>query len=246
MPFRRARFNWDEINLVVFDMDGTLYDQRKLRALMLGALIAEAIRNRSLDTMLTLRAFRRAREQLAVSSAGDFLDAQYAIPATWRGHPEARVRALVAEWMEQRPLPLLAACRRPGVARLFGAIRGRGKKIGIFSDYPATEKLAALGLRADYVVSSTDLDVGRLKPDPTGLYKLICLAAVEPQRAVLIGDRIDRDSEVAARANMHALILSPRRHETVDCFSSFSDGLFEPLLRGLSAELFGAEARRTV
>ena len=89
-----------------------------------------------------------------------------------------------------------------------------------------------LRLRADLVVASTDPDVARLKPNPAGLLKLLRLAAVEPQRALLIGDRRERDGEVAARANMRCLILSPGKHKGIDSFSSFSDRVFEPLHRG--------------
>ncbi|UVO50357.1 HAD family hydrolase [Sphingomonas sp. SUN019] len=230
MPSFNASLDWDEIDLVVFDMDGTLYDQKKLRARMLMELLRASARDRSLDTVLTLRAFRHTREMLADTQAGDFLSTQYEIPAARRGCEAARVRALVAEWMEQRPLPYLAACRRPGIEQLFGAIARTGRRIGILSDYPAADKLAALGLRADFIVAATDPDVARLKPDTTGLDKLMRLAEVDPRRAVLIGDRVDRDGAVAARAGMRALILSRRPHAGVDCFGSFGDALFRPLL----------------
>jgi hypothetical protein len=42
-----------------------------------------------------------------------------------------------------------------------------GKKISIFSDYPAREKLAAMGLAAHHVVAAGD--VGLLKPHARGL-----------------------------------------------------------------------------
>lgn len=231
MTSANAPLDWDEIDLVIFDMDGTLYDQRKLRARMLIELLRATVRGRSLDVMLTLREFRRTRERMADNPFDDFVSVQYAIAAARRGCDADHVRALVVEWMEHRPLRWLAACRRPGIERLFGAITRTGRKIGILSDYPAADKLAALGLRADFIVSATDPDVGRLKPDPAGLYKLVRLAQIEPRRAVLIGDRIDRDWEVAIRANMRALILSHRPHAMVDCFSSFFDARFEPLFR---------------
>lgn len=224
-----APLDWDEIDLVIFDMDGTLYDQRKLRARMLIELLGATLRRGSLDVIMTLREYRRIRETLANNPSGDFLSDQYAIPAARRGCDADDVRALVAEWMERRPLRWLASCRQPGVEQLFGAIASTGRKIGILSDYPAADKLAALGISADFIVSATDPDVGRLKPDPTGLYKLLGLAQVEPRHAVLIGDRIDRDWEVASRANMRALILSHHPHAMVECFSSFFDARFAPL-----------------
>jgi FMN phosphatase YigB (HAD superfamily) len=229
-----APLDWDVIELVVFDMDGTLYDQRRLRGRMLVALLRDAIAKRSLATLLTLRAFRRCRETLADSPSDDFLTAQYAIPAAQlRCTPEA-VRMVVTEWIEQRPLALLAACLRPGVPALFEAITRAGKRIAIFSDYPATDKLAALGLAADFVVAATDADVGRPKPDVAGLVKLLRLARVEPHQAVLIGDRVDRDWAAATRASMRALILSQDAPRHVESFASYADARFQPLLRSIA------------
>ena len=45
---------------------------------------------------------------------------------------------------------------------MFAGLQRAGKKIGIFSDYPATEKLAAMGLAVHHVVAAND--VGLLKP----------------------------------------------------------------------------------
>ena len=230
MAAQSIPIDWSAIDLVIFDMDGTLYDQRRLRARMLAALLRDAVARRSLDTLLTLRSFRRCREALAEDPARNFLADQYSIPAAERGCTPEEVRGLVAEWMEERPLSMLAACRRPGIQQLFQAIAGEGKRIAIFSDYPAVAKLAALDLTADYIVAATDPDVGRPKPDPTGLEKLLRVSGVAADRAVLIGDRVERDWAVAARLNMRALILSRGASGEVERFRSFGDALFQPLL----------------
>lgn len=223
--------DWRKIDLVVFDMDGTLYDQRRLRLHMLASLIGASMRSRSLDVPLTLREFRRAREALAMLPHADFLVEQYAIPAARRHCSKETVRSLVVEWMEERPLPYLAACRRPGLGRLFSGLRKAGKRIGILSDYPAGAKLAALGLHADFIVSSTDRDVAKLKPDPAGLQKMMQLAQVNPEHTLLIGDRIDRDWEVASRSNVLAWIVTRHPNPLVNCFRSFLDPMFDPLFR---------------
>src|SRR3546814_17140837 len=64
MPMVRNPVDWDNIDLVVFDMDGTLYDQRRLRARMLMALAGEAVRSRTLRVPAVLQTFRRCRETL--------------------------------------------------------------------------------------------------------------------------------------------------------------------------------------
>ena len=227
------QLDWTTIDLVVFDVDGTLYDQRQLRLGMLQQLISHAWQTRSLDTLLTLRTFRRVREALGEQAGADFMTLQYAQTASRHGTTSAAVRALTDEWMEQRPLPLLAACRYPHVAEVFAGLRAAGKRIAAFSDYPAVAKLAALGLQADVVVCATDAGIARLKPDPAGLLAILRQTGVAQERALMIGDRFDRDAAAAARAGMRALIRSRRPQARCATFQGYDDAVFLPLLAEL-------------
>ena len=228
--------DWTTIDLVVFDVDGTLYDQQQLRLGMLRQLLGHTWQSRSLDTLLTLRTFRRVREALAElgdeQAGSDFMALQYAQTASRHGKTPAAVRALTDEWMEQRPLPLLAACRYAHVAEVFAGLRAAGKRVAAFSDYPAAAKLAALGLQADVVVCATDADIARLKPDPAGLLAILRQTGVAPERALMIGDRFDRDAAAAARAGMCVLIRAHRPHAQWATFRAFDDAVFQPLLVG--------------
>ena len=228
------QLDWTTIDLVVFDVDGTLYDQRQLRLGMLRQLTVHAWQARSLDTLLTLHTFRRVREALAElgdkQAGSDFMALQYAQTASRHGKTPAAVRALTDEWMEQRPLPLLAACRYAHVAGVFAGLRASGKRIAAFSDYPAVAKLAALGLQADVVVCATDPGIARLKPDPAGLLAILRQTGVAPERALMIGDRFDRDAAAAERAGMRALIRSRRPHAQWATFRAYDDAVFLPLL----------------
>ena len=229
--------DWSTIDLAVFDVDGTLYDQRKLQLGMLQKLLGHAWQSRSLDTLLILRTFRRVREalgdQVEAQGGADFMTLQYAQTASRHGTTPAAVRALTDEWMEQRPLPLLAACRYAHVAGVFAGLRAAGKRIAVFSDYPAVAKLAALGLRADVVVCATDAGIARLKPDPAGLLAILQQTGVAPQRALMIGDRFDRDAAAAERAGMRALIRSRHPHTRWATFRGYGDAVFQPLLAGM-------------
>ena len=236
-PQPTSQFDWSTIDLVVFDVDGTLYDQRKLQLGMLRQLLGHAWQTRSLNTLLTLRTFRRVREALGErvgeQAGADFMALQYAQTASRHGKTPGAVRALTDEWMEQRPLPLLAACRYPHVAEVLAGLRASDKQIAVFSDYPAVAKLAALGLRADVVVCATDPGIARLKPDPAGLLAILRQTGVAPERALMIGDRFDRDAAAAARAGMRALIRSRRPHARWATFRGYDDAVFQPLLAGL-------------
>ena len=203
-PAPAVLLDWTTIDLVVFDVDGTLYDQRRLRLAMLRQLLGHAWQTRSLDTLLTLRTFRRVREALGERAGADFMALQYAQTASRHGKTPGAVRALTDEWMEQRPLPLLAACRYAQVAELFAGLRAAGKRVAAFSDYLAVAKLAALGLAADPVVCATDAGIERLKPDPAGLLAILRQTGVAPGRALMIGDHFDRGGAAAGRAGMRA------------------------------------------
>ena len=225
-----SKFDWDAIRLVVFDVDGTLYDQRALRLRMLCELIGNAISKRSLLTMKVLRTYRRLREVLGHEEVVCFEDllVQRTAAATGLGNEE--VRAIVADWIETRPLAHLRACRYHHVDELFAALKRRGKTIGIFSDYPAAEKLRAMELQSDHIAAAGDANIGILKPHPRGLEVLMAEAGIGPAETILIGDRPEKDGEAARRAGVAVLIRSDSPQRGWPTFSRFSDPVFAPLL----------------
>lgn len=221
---------WDDIDLVVFDVDGTLYDQRRLRVAMLGLLLADALHTRSLATLRTLRTFRRVRESLGDAPVNAFMEEQYARTALQHGMKAEDVERLATEWLERKPLPMLGACRYPRVDELFTKLLQWGKQIAVFSDYPASAKLDALGLQASQIVCATDPHIGRLKPDPAGLVAIMRACGASPHRTLMVGDRADRDGEAARRAGTHALIRSARPIPGHLTFRSFDDLVFRPVM----------------
>lgn len=221
--------NWENIDLVVFDVDGTLYDQRRLRAIMAANLFYWALRSRSLKAVKVLRAFRECREALAANPVADFTVRQFEDPARVCGCPVEQVRMIVGEWIEQRPVAFLKVCRFTGITELFEQLRRSGIIIAVFSDHPASEKLKALGVTADLVVCAADPDVMALKPDPKGLCKILDATGVSPLRSVMIGDRYDKDWLAAKRAGMPAIIRSQHKDRRCPTFRSYHDALFGPL-----------------
>lgn len=198
--------DWDRIDLVVFDVDGTLYDAARLRRAMLRHLLGAAWQERSLRALQVLGTFRQVREALAQEACADFLSLQYTRTAALTGCDVQQVRALVQEWMQQRPLPLLRSCRWPRVQAVFAGLRVAGKPVWALSDYPAADKLRALGLQVDGAVSATDAEIARLKPDPRGLQAIL------------------------ARTGVPAWILSRRSAPGVRSFRGYDDPVFRPLL----------------
>ncbi|WP_395394376.1 HAD family hydrolase [Novosphingobium sp. BL-8A] len=224
---------WSGVRLVVFDLDGTLYDQPPLRLAMARELGLDCLRSRSTQTLRTLRHFRQVRERLGEGhGTTDFAAEQYRLTAQLCRQPERDVRALVEEWMERRPLAHLPRYKARGIDRLFAAIRASGRTIAVWSDFPVVAKLAALGLAADHAIWAGDAGVGRLKPDPSGLRALMERADASPRETLVIGDRMDRDVRAATAAGTRALLRSRRPHGRAASFRHYDDPVFAPLLRG--------------
>ena len=221
---------WDRVGLVVFDMDGTLYRQRPLRIRMARDLALHTLLKRDVTAIAVLARYRRIRERLGDEQVIDFEHALISQTADATANSPDDVRSIVSEWIEQRPLTYLAACRYPGVPQLFAGLRRSGRSIGILSDYPAKAKLEALGLAAEHVVCAGDEGIGCLKPHPKGLAFLIAAAGAKPEETLVIGDRVDRDGLVARRVGAQALIRSSSPIEGWQTFASFDDAVFAPVL----------------
>lgn len=202
------KVDWSNFQAVIFDVDGTLYNQQKLRFLILIELLKYyLIHPQEITDLKILRNFRRERERHALDLVLDLENAQYEWAATASGVPVEKVRDVVHRWMFTRPLKYLPTCQYLEVIALFDFLSNCGIKTGIFSDYPARDKIDALGLSPSCIVSSTDKAVGRLKPSPRGLFTVSEALNVSPKSCLFIGDRNDRDGECARRAQMHYLIL---------------------------------------
>lgn len=222
--------DWDGVRLVAFDVDGTLYRQRALRLRMARDLLWHTFARRDLATLLVLRVYRRLREQMGDARVEDFAGRLVAQTAAATGRSPAEVRTIVGWWIDRHPLRYLRACRYAGLAELFAGLRRHGRSIGVLSDYPATDKLVALELAADHVVSADDSGVGVLKPHPRGLETLIRRAGATPDTTLLIGDRVERDGLVARAAGTRVLLRASRPIEGWQTIARYDDPLFAPML----------------
>jgi HAD superfamily hydrolase (TIGR01549 family) len=194
---------------IIFDVDGTLYNQNKLRRRMFSEMFKSLIHSPK-NHFLNLKMiwdFRKARARNFYLKVPDLDNQQYIWGAQVSKVSPEKVRQVIIEWMERKPLRHLEACRYQGVMELFCKIRECGILIGIFSDYPARDKLEALGLSADVIVSATSKEINRLKPDPMGLRVAAMKLQTPVDECLFIGDQDEKDGECARRASMPYLIL---------------------------------------
>jgi FMN phosphatase YigB (HAD superfamily) len=221
--------DWRDIRLVAFDVDGTLYRQRPLRLRMGCDMVLHAVAKRDLSAINVVSAYRRIREHLAAKEVLDFEKVLIAETAKATSTSPECVHAIVSEWIETRPLRYLRGCLFSGVPQLFAGLQRAGKKIGVFSDYPATAKLSAMGLAVNHVVAASD--VGLLKPHARGLQSLMAAASSTARDTLFIGDRADRDGVAGQRAGVRTLIRSSKPIQGFQTFKTFNDPLFDPLMQ---------------
>lgn len=204
---------------IIFDVDGTLYRQSPLRRAMLLRLLRHtALRPRDgVRSLRVLRAYRHAQEELRLLADPDAAR-QHEVAALRCGRSHAEVAHTVERWMEREPLALLAAYARPGLRPFLLRARDRGVRIGVFSDYPAIDKLEALGVAdlTDAYACAQDPAVGRFKPDPAGLLHVAHALHVSPGACVYVGDRPEVDAVAARRAGIPCAIFTSRRADGAD------------------------------
>jgi phosphoglycolate phosphatase/putative hydrolase of the HAD superfamily len=183
---------WQKIEAVIFDVDGTLYDQRKLRRLMVLEILRYYLINpgEMRDIKIILN-FRREREKRSLDATIDLENSQYNWAAEASGVSSQRVRHLVQKWIFKAPLKHLPSCRYPGLVEFFDNLSQRGIATGVFSDYPAQDKLTRLEIFPDCIVSATDKNVDKLKPSPKGLLVVTEMLGVSVENCLFIGDRFE-------------------------------------------------------
>jgi FMN phosphatase YigB (HAD superfamily) len=202
------------IDAVLFDLDGTLYAQLPLRLAMMsemGLVCGMRALTGGARVPNVVATFRRVREELRAEAPHDGLDRrQYEVVAENLQCRCDDVERIVDEWVYRRPLKWLSICRRAGVLELLEWLARKRVPRGIFSDYPAHDKLEALGLRDkfDLVLSAVDPDIGVFKPHPRGFMVAARRWGIAPERVLYVGDRLDVDAVGAAAAGMPCAVLT--------------------------------------
>jgi len=212
------------LRAVLFDLDGTLYRQPRMRALM-ALELATMVVSRPLQAPVTWRVlseFRKAQEALRGHQGDDHAAGQLEVAASRTGLTVQRVEAIVAEWIMERPLKHLPRCRAKGLFPLLDFLRDRQIKVGVFSDYPPELKLEALGLKGRFsvVLCSTDTEIGKFKPHPRGFLVACTRWQLHPSEILVVGDRADADAAGAAAAGMPCAIIGKLKSHRVGDYVS--------------------------
>lgn len=187
----------------LIDLDGTLYRQQPVRSVM--ALQVAALGQ---SVIPVIREFRREHERLheeTLPAGSNPFELQIERTAERLGVNRDEVREIVDAWMFSRPLRWLRMFRRRSLLARIQEFRTQGGKTAVVSDYPASRKLAAMGVASQFdAIVATGEPGGphQLKPSPVGFLMAATALQVEPQQCLVIGDRADVDGEAARRAEM--------------------------------------------
>ena len=207
------------IRALLLDVDGTLYHQRPLQALMAAELAVQPVVSgrfwRAPKLWRMLSTFRHVREELRARGAVSepLADLQYTAAADRAGVDADEMRRIVSEWIYRRPLKYLTRVRRHATVDVLSGLRARGLQVGVFSDYPAMDKLTAMGLRPHVTLAldATDERVNAFKPHPRGLLAACEAWGLAPDEVLYVGDRPDVDAGCASRAGMPCAIFVKSR-----------------------------------
>ena len=188
-------------SLFVFDLDGTLYSQSKLRKKLVIALIFKFLTFslKRIDYKI-ISEFRKQREMHKAYTSPALESEQYEWVADKLKVPPETVAKTIDKWMGDFPLNYLRSCRYTGIDLCFNELKKKQKKIAVYSDYPADEKLKALDLVAHAAFCSTDKQISQLKPGKKGLTYICSQFNIAPEKTIFIGDRTDTDGESAKLA----------------------------------------------
>ena len=195
--------DFNKYDLYVFDVDGTLYYQNKLR-LMMGKrlLMYYLLHPLKFKDLIIIKNFRSLREN-AKDTNGLF-----DITAKKCNVSVSRVNEVIKKWIYENPIDALIASKDDTLLAIIDKLKANGKTVAIWSDYEADDKLKALQLSTDYVYTAEQERVGELKPSPKGLNLIMSDLNVPKDKTIMIGDRMVKDGEAAKKAGCDYLILS--------------------------------------
>lgn len=196
--------SFNDLELVIFDVDGTLYNQSLLRKKMLFSLASYFLfRPWKISELQILYHFRKEREKKAGFSGPDLAEQQYLWCQKKVNKPIEKIKEIVNKWIFNIPMQFLRECSYPGIHFFFDTLTRKNIRIAIYSDYNSLDKLNTLGLHGDLLVSSTDANINAMKPNSKGLNFIKSkLNVSDGSKCLFFGDRIELDGECAENAQI--------------------------------------------
>ena len=212
---------------ICFDIDGTLYPA----SVMKRRLFAIWLRNPKFSGR-----YNKSRKNFRLFQASFKQD----IPLRWReamiiqnetgeepSRPFSRLEYTKTYEKLQKcfynPMQRLYRRTKPfaGVRATFEKIKGKGLKIGVFTDFPLFDKLKSMGVSDLVDFSASSDDVGFLKPDTHCFEYLLYNLKMEPKDVLYVGDSYSKDIVGAKEAKIDAVLVNVKKSELADAASKY-------------------------
>ncbi len=196
-------------DLIIFDMDGTLYFQTGMRIRMALMLIRHCLSGRKgfRDLSLILK-YRKLREEWnSLETIDD--DQLYHKLKERTGTAADVVGEVIQEWMFDNPVDVVRRCRDKALLGIIDRLITDGKQVCVYSDYPTEDKCRAVYLSEDvpqYYCGQEEIK--NMKPNPSALFYIMNeYPEIAKDKVIMVGDRADRDKAAADNAGIASLIL---------------------------------------
>lgn len=192
---------------IIFDVDGTLYEQKAVRLEMAMQLfrfyLLHPWRIRELWGLALFRKIRENRQFLAVP-----MPEQIATVSKKIGLPAKRLQCTIQKWMFEKPLPLIAKHAYQPVLTFLHRMQAEGKRIIIYSDYAPEEKLQVLGIVPDAVFFPGKAGINTLKPSKESMQSILRAVSLPAEQLLFLGDREEKDGESARMVGIPFFLVS--------------------------------------
>lgn len=190
------------IKAVAFDIDGTLYPDRRLFI----RLIPHFLKN--LKFFLQYRKVRHILHRTA--PLPDFFEYQARLLANFMKIPVAEAHSLINEKIYEGLKPYFLKVKPfAHVSQTIDAFKNAGLKLGLLSDFPPAQKGDLWGLKNKFDCILGSEECGALKPSVYPFGILAQKLGLEPHEILYVGNSIHSDIEGAHNAGMKTAYIMP-------------------------------------
>lgn len=207
--------NIEKYELIIWDLDGTLYYQRPFRKKMVLVLLKGLLLTPwKWQELYIIWQFRKVREKWDSQDTNLNLTLkQYEVTASRCYCSPQKIQNVIEYWMMQVPNRYLKAYQDDTAVYWIEKFMKNGKKVIVWSDYPVEKKLDALGIQVTDYLCSTDSCVGAMKPNSKGIQVIMEKYHIAKEKILMVGDREEKDGLAAQKAGIDWMILSQNKRE---------------------------------